>query len=129
MPERTPAAASTATSAPSAFIRLTVSGVPATRGSAGLVSAAIAIFMRACRTGRLDEKISHQDQNDDDGNDAPFHQREEALIGRLVGRIVVARSGCVFDGAVLGHSFLQNLGVWVAQMAASSNARPRLVHV
>src|SRR5665811_342938 len=46
MPDATPAPRATATSAPSAFNFFTVSGVPATRGSEGSASAAIAILIR-----------------------------------------------------------------------------------
>jgi hypothetical protein len=47
MPDFTPAPGSTATSAPSAIIFLTVSGVAATRGSPASVSAATAIFIKS----------------------------------------------------------------------------------
>src|SRR5674476_65436 len=46
MPDATPAPRATTTSAPSAFNLFTVSGVPATRGSEGSASAAIAILIR-----------------------------------------------------------------------------------
>src|SRR5690349_8054248 len=47
MPDLTPAPGSMATSAPSAIIFFTVSGVAATRGSAGSISTGMAIFMGA----------------------------------------------------------------------------------
>src|SRR5437667_6312489 len=100
MPDFTPAPGSTATCAPSATIFLTVSGVAATRGSPGSVSAAIAIFMRPptaagqCgrlatgaapqRSSRSGQEISHEDKDGDDDGDIPFHQREEPLVHTLV---------------------------------------------
>src|SRR5580704_19361443 len=45
MPDLMPAPGSMAISAPSAFIFFTVSGVAATRGSAGSISTGMAIFM------------------------------------------------------------------------------------
>src|SRR6185312_4721832 len=111
MPDFTPAPGSTATSAPSATSFLTVSGVPATRGSAGSVSAAIAIFMQPPGAAEVensgttqqppawrseagsDEEISHQNQDDHDGDDVPLQELEEQLVGLLMRLVVVARGG------------------------------------
>src|ERR1700742_2117594 len=98
-----PAPGSTATSAPSALNFFTVSGDTATRGSAGSISLATAIFMRppdaarrahktrvapSCRGAtsreRSDQEDRHQDQDDDHGARAVLHQLDEPLIGRLM---------------------------------------------
>src|SRR5712671_5808885 len=106
MPDFTPAPVSTITS-PNAFIFLIVSGVAATRGSPGSVSAGTAIFMMPLaseeRREGSDEEISHQAQQDDQKADAPFGQRDERRVGVLVFRIVVAVRRCVFDLTVVGH--------------------------
>src|SRR5882724_3182214 len=107
-PDLTPAPGSTATSTPSALNFFTVSGEAATRGSAGSISLATAIFMRppdaarrAHKTGvaatpggatsdRSDQEDRHQDQDERNRHRSIFHERDEALIGRLMGRIVHA---------------------------------------
>src|SRR5215469_1404410 len=84
-PDLRPAPGSTATSAPSALNFFTVSGEAATRGSAGSISLATAIFMgppdgarraqyRRCAgcdaaqpNDRSDQEVRHQDQDDRDG--------------------------------------------------------------
>src|ERR1700733_5920596 len=102
-PDLRPAPGSMATSAPSALNFFTVSGETATRGSAGSISLATAIFMgppdgarRAHNTGvapvcdaaqpndRSDQEDRHQDQDEGDGDRAVLHQLDEALIGRLM---------------------------------------------
>src|SRR5688572_10558786 len=81
IPERTPAPPSTATSAPSPISRFTVSGVPATRGSAGSDSAAIAIFMDTPSKAKgLGEEVGHQDQDDHDDAVRPLGELDEAFI-------------------------------------------------
>src|SRR5438445_10633775 len=117
MPDLTPAPGSTATCAPRAAIFLTVSGVAATRGSPGSVSAAIAIFMsppttagrcgrtapdvapeRASRSG---QEISQQDQDDDDGDDGPFYQRKELIVHLLVFGVVPALRRAILGSATV----------------------------
>src|ERR1700741_3374380 len=107
-PDLMPAPGSTAISAPSALNFFTVSGETATRGSAGSISLATAIFMeppdgaRRAHNTRVapvatrrnltgsDQEVRHQDQDDGDGEGAVLHELDEALIGRLMGRIVHA---------------------------------------
>src|SRR5215213_9541754 len=119
MPDLTPAPGCTATSAPSPIIFLTVSGVAATRGSDGSDSAATAIFImpptaarcpRGCsrsplgrEPNRLRQKIGHPDQDDDDKSHDPFHERQKAQIGLLMGGVVIALRYRIFGGAVRGH--------------------------
>src|SRR5918996_1279223 len=121
MPDLTPAPGSTATSAPSPIIFLTVSGVAATRGSDGSDSAPTAIFMlpltapfgrsiwwltKAARSGKppgLDQEVGHPGHDEDDDDDPPFHQRQEVQVGLLVGGVVVAVRDRIFRGAVRGH--------------------------
>ena len=57
----------------------------------------------------LDEEISHQDDDNDDDRDAPFHHFYEGEIRLLVRRIVIARGSCVFEFAVVGHHSPPNL--------------------
>src|SRR5271154_5171053 len=113
-PDLIPAPGSTATSAPSPIIFLTVSGVAATRGSPASVSAATATFMippTAARplSGRCryssgsGQENRHQDQDRDDDCHHHFHQRDEIAVGLFVSGVVVARCGCVFDLAMVGH--------------------------
>src|ERR1700748_567656 len=102
-PDLMPAPGSTTTSAPSALNFFTVSGEAATRGSAGSISLATAIFMRsphgarrahntgvapanrgAPSTERSDQENRHQDQDERNGRRAEFHQLDEALISRLM---------------------------------------------
>src|SRR5882757_7452440 len=110
------------TSAPSAFIFFTVSGVAATRGSAGSTSAGIATFIRPPRRDQLrpdhrprgkiagsNEEVSHQNEENHKETDDPLRQRDEEAIHPLVFRIVIAVSGRVFDLAVVGHVVLQIL--------------------
>src|SRR5215469_15341333 len=92
-PDLMPAPGSTATSTPSALNFFTVSGEAATRGSAGSISLATAIFMRppdgarrARKTGvappdaaqrrgnRSDQEVGHQYQEDRHRHGAPLHQ-------------------------------------------------------
>src|ERR1700753_2490028 len=97
-PDLMPAPGSTATSTPSALNFFTVSGEAATRGSAGSVFPAAAIFMRASDSARRapnevaparrgatteissDQEIRHQDQDDRNRQRAVFHQLDETLI-------------------------------------------------
>src|SRR5215213_2209474 len=109
MPDFTPAPLCTTTSAPSALIFFTVSGVAATRGS-GSVSAGIATFMRpprrpSSRNGPAgsDEEISHPEQEDDQEADDPFRHRQKQVIGALVLGVVVPVRRCVLDLAVVDH--------------------------
>src|SRR6185312_15345965 len=119
-----PAPGSTATSAPSAISFLTVSGVAATRGSSGSVSAAIAIFMtppedkedhygrtgqrprmplggpRSCGSG---QEIGHKAEDQHDDDEVPLQQFDEQFVGTLVRVVIIARGGRVFDHAVVGH--------------------------
>src|ERR1700757_1947613 len=106
-PDLTPAPGSTATSTPNALNFFTESGEAATRGSAGSISLATAIFMRPpaarlgwisrraafariarraarLRDGRSGQKDRHQDEDGGDGCGAVFHEVDEALIGRLM---------------------------------------------
>src|SRR6185436_10517817 len=108
MPDFTPAPVSTTISAPSALSFFTVSGVAATRGSAGSASAGTAIFIMppnpwSSLAARSDEEISHQDQQDDKKDDAPLGERDEHRIGGFVLGVVVAVCRRVFDLAVVGH--------------------------
>src|SRR5450755_4035674 len=83
MPAFSPAPFSTATSAPIPTMRLTVSGVAATRGSPGSASAGIAIFM-AGTAARLGKENEHKDENDDDRDHDPFGEGEKILVGSLM---------------------------------------------
>src|SRR5215471_20177898 len=120
-PDLMPAPGSTTTSAPSALNFFTVSGEAATRGSAGSISLATAIFVgppdgarraqyRRCAgcdaaqpNDRSDQEVRHQDQDDRDGERAVLHQLDEALVGRLMGRIVHAVGGRVSHFAMICH--------------------------
>src|SRR5205085_4056511 len=88
-----PAPGSTATSAPSAFRRLTVSGVAATRGSPS-ISTGTAIFMGSptrspLRQGpparalgaRSGEEIGHEAEDDGNRHDVPFHEPHDQAAG------------------------------------------------
>src|SRR5581483_6246638 len=93
MPALRPAPGSTATSAPSPIIFLTVSGVAATRGSPESVSAATAIFMESSdggRNGRSDQEVRHQDNNHDDYGNSHLGQVDEGPIRLLMRGIIVA---------------------------------------
>src|SRR5258707_1338553 len=110
MPDFTPAPVSTTTSAPSTFSFFTVSGVAATRGSAGSASAGTAIFMMPPNPVRgavwqdgSDEEIGHQGEQDDEENDAPLRHRDEHRIGGFVLGVVIAIRRRVFDLTVVGH--------------------------
>src|SRR5580704_8870336 len=127
MPDFSPAPGSTATSAPSAIIFLTVSGVAATRGSPASTSPATATFMIPptaanawsgrwgywLRAGRFaadrerrpgsDEEIRQQDQNDDDDANNTFHQRDKMSVGLHMRGVVVARRRRVLDLTVVVH--------------------------
>src|SRR6201999_2796180 len=112
-PDLRPAPGSIATSAPSALNFFTVSGEAATRGSAGSISLATAIFMRPPESARRtpielapalrsaifeigsDEEVGHQDEDDCTRHRAVFHQLDETLIGRFMGRIIHAVGGRV----------------------------------
>src|ERR1700744_2398066 len=112
-PDLRPAPGSIATSTPSALNFFTVSGEAATRGSAGSISLATAIFMRPPESARRtsielapalrsaifeigsDEEVGHQDEDDCNRHRAVFHQLDETLIGRFMGRIVHAVGGRV----------------------------------
>src|SRR5664279_305735 len=122
-PALTPAPGSTATSNPSALNFFTVSGEAATRGSAGSISLATAIFMkppaaqdaranlwddgsevlcdrarpRARQATHSGEEYSHHYDDEGDGGAAVFDQVDEAEIGRLVRRVIVAVGGRVCD--------------------------------
>src|SRR5229473_3480262 len=109
-PDLMPAPGSTAISTPSALNFFTVSGEAATRGSDGSISLATAIFMGppAARGGGASGDASgqenrHHGEDEDDGAGAVFHQLDEALIGLLVGRIIVAVSGRVGHFVMLCH--------------------------
>src|SRR5437588_3043211 len=112
-----PAPDCTTTSAPSAFIFFTVSGVAPTRGSKS-DSAGIAIFMMPpSGDRRSDEEISHRDQQDDNEPDNPLGQRQKQVVGALVLGVVVAVRRCVFDLAVVGHFVLRNKSLSRAGLA------------
>src|SRR5262245_55204719 len=137
MPDFTPAPCSTATSAPSAISFLTVSGVAATRGSPASVSAATAIFMtapmavrasgaprrraHAGRRQRSGQEISHETEEDNVEDDAPLHQREEALIHALVLGVVVALGGGIFNLTMRGHRAILSIqqSGWIKRLAES----------
>src|ERR1700759_5100028 len=136
-----PAPGSTAISTPSALYFFTVSGDAATRGSAGSISLATAIFIKppAARdareqtsaysaeigTGFITGAISsrrraaarspqrsgqedrHHGHDEDDGCGAVFHQHDEALIGLLMRRIIVAVGGRVGHFVMLCHCCLR----------------------
>src|ERR1044072_2470067 len=128
MPDFTPAPVSTTTSAPSAFIFLTVAGVAATRGSAGSASAGTAIFMMPPVRGAVwqvgsDEEIGHQSEQDNQENDAPLGHRDEHRVGGFVLGIIVAVRRRVFDLTVVGHldSPPNAAGGELAQLAGKGN--------
>src|SRR5713101_2466628 len=50
----------------------------------------------------------HQGEDEDDGRGAVFHQLDEALIGLLMGRIIVAVSGRVSHFVMLCHRSLRS---------------------
>src|SRR5579864_572505 len=131
MPDFAPAPGSTTTSAPRPIIFFTVSGTAATRGSPASVSAATATFMMpptaanrpppaasrpprrksaGVRQTRVNsgQKIRHADKKDHDNRQHDFHQSDEAMVGLLVGRIIVARCGRVLDFTVVGHRIPPN---------------------
>src|SRR5262245_1576747 len=145
MPDFTPAPCSTATSAPSETNFFTVSGVAATRGSPGSVSAAIAIFMKPPTAARLlrravrarapeaptsGQKIRHPQEDDCDDDDVPLHQREEHPVGALVLGVIVAFRRCVFRGPVRGHYStslsMPGRGQALAESPEAGNAAPAL---
>src|SRR4051812_47725061 len=98
-PDLTPAPGSTATSTPSALNFLTLSGDAATRGSAGSISLATAIFMgppapldtrvsgcAACRRAGQGsgQENRHQGEDHDDAAGAVLHELDKTFIGLLV---------------------------------------------
>src|SRR5271156_1175287 len=114
IPDLIPAPGSTATSAPSPIIFLTVSGVAATRGSPASVSAATAIFISPptparplsgrCRFfGGSGQENRHQDDDSDDDRHHHFQQRNEIAVCLFVRGVIVARRSRVFDLAMVGH--------------------------
>src|ERR1700689_741960 len=121
MPDLMPAPGSTATSAPSPIIFLTVSGTAATRGSPASVSAITATFMippTAAAYVRLagnrfgagnatsGQEIRHQDDDRDHDRHDDFHQCDEILVRLFVSGVIVARRCRVFDLAVIGHTIV-----------------------
>src|SRR6516162_2079299 len=144
-PDLMPAPGSTATSTPNALNFFTVSGEAATRGSAGSISLATAIFMRppaagthairlallrqgwipvlrralmqvfpsqravACNGDRSGQEDRHQDENEGDARGAILHELDEALIGCLMGFVVVAVGGRIGHFAMVCHCCPQSI--------------------
>src|ERR1700743_2902661 len=142
-PDLIPAPGSIATSAPSALNFFTVSGETATRGSAGSISLATAIFMgppdgaRRAHYGRgtgcdatqpndrSDQEVRHQGQDHANGDRAVLHQGDEALIGRLMGRIVHAVGGRVGHFAMICHCCPQSKVDFWARITANEGTGQR----
>src|SRR6202142_2825734 len=93
MPDPSPAPRATETSAPSALNFFTVSGVPATRGSAGSNSAAIAILIR------LQPAVSDFDYGESRGRSASILQERLRSFHQLIepGLVRIARLAGVND--------------------------------
>src|SRR5689334_10263124 len=90
-------------------MRLTVSAVAATRGSLGSRSAATAIFMEVPLAWLpapplpSDQEPGHQNEEDCEADDAPFHEADEPAVGPLVLGVVVPLRRRIFNSAVGGH--------------------------
>src|SRR3954447_14360500 len=121
-PDLVPAPGSTATSTPSALNFFTVSGDAATRGSAGSISLATAIFIKppapfqgtrasgcavAGASSQSGQKNRHQGEDHNDGAGAVFHQLDKPFIGLLVRGVVVALGGRVSHLGMISHRSLQ----------------------
>src|SRR6202165_3319312 len=147
-PARMPAPASTRTSAPSARIFFTLSGVAATRGSVSSASAGMAIFMLppgprsdctdaqavpmrrpAAARGHVwnsGEENGHGQENDGDHHQGAFHQSDEKPIGALALGEIIAGLIRGFDPSVVGHRVLpirgETIGFRLAQLPSEGNA-------
>src|SRR5665213_3316385 len=80
---------------------------------------------------RSGQKNRHHGDDEDDGGGAVFHQLAEALIGLLMGRIVVAVSGRVGNFVMLCHRYPQSMfgsGVEIPQSRRQGNGDALLVH-
>src|SRR5665213_4276874 len=81
---------------------------------------------------RSGQKNRHHGDDEDDGGGAVFHQLAEALIGLLMGRIVVAVSGRVGNFVMLCHRYPQSMfgsGVEIPQSRRQGNGDAPLVHL
>src|SRR5690348_820633 len=144
-PDLMPAPGSTTTSAPSVLNFFTVSGEAATRGSAGSISLATAIFIRPPESARRAHKTGvapprpaqplkgsgqedrHQADDDDDGGRAVFHQLDETLIGRLMGGVIHAVGGRVSHFAMICHCSPQSVSLLRAITAKRTRGQRRAV--
>src|SRR6185369_2743629 len=122
-PDLMPAPGSMAMSTPRALNFFTVSGDAATRGSEGSISLATAIFIsppaaRGARgqppgggptNDRSSQKNRHHGENGNDSGRAIFHQHDEAFVGLLMGRIIVALGCRVGHLVMLRHQCLRSM--------------------
>src|SRR3981081_1088543 len=135
-PDLMPAPGSTAISTPSALNFFTVSGEAATRGSDGALFLATAISLRRPQAGgatgdESGQENRHHGDDEDDGGGAVLHQHDEALIGLLVGRIIVAVSGRVGHFVMLCHRSPRSMfgaGVELPQSIRKGNGAAAFVH-
>src|SRR3954447_17904156 len=132
-PDLMPAPGSMAISTPRALNFFTVSGDAATRGSEGSISLATAIFIsppaeRGARgqppgggptNDRSSQKIRHHGENDDDSSRAIFHQHDEAFVGLLMSRIIVALGRRVGHLVMLRHQCLRSVFGYAVELPQS----------